>query len=308
MSLGPVPLPTVRTDRFVAFSHVVSTRQGLYIVNESRCEQLADGAYFGLSLRAGALYAFERGPTVTDESAQGRILRLQLSATRDQVLDVTPVVSNLDGGCHQIDFIGGRLHVVDTRRQRLLAFDAEWADCRQLSPCPLVGHRQEHGGHYVHMNAIVARGNDIWVMLHNNRQAPSEIIRVDEQMNLLQRVALPHTGCHDIVPMEDGDLLYCGSDDGVIASTGGRCAQVVPGLMTRGLSVTRQRVVVGSSVFGPRHVRSGLPGVVSFFTRELRPVAHVAIPGSPTDILCIDEEDLSLSQDQRQCTLREGTA
>lgn len=297
MSSGPVQLPAVRADRFVAFSHVVSTRQGLFIVNESKCEHLADGAYFGLSFRSGALYAFERGSTATDASAQGRILRLQLSAEHDRVLEATQVVGNLDGGCHQIDFIGGRLHVVDTHHQRLLAFDPQWTDCRQLSPCPIVGHRKEHVGNYVHMNTIVARRNDIWVMLHNNGKAPSEIIRVDEQMTLLERIALPHRGCHDIVPMEDGDLLYCGSDDGVIASTGGRHAQVVPGLMTRGLSVTRQRVVVGSSVFGPRHIRSGLPGVVSFLTRELSLVAHVATPGSPTDILCIDGEDLSLSRD-----------
>jgi hypothetical protein len=295
MSSCLAPLPSVRKDRFGAFSHVVASRQGLFLVNETRYEPLAEGAYFGLSLSRGALYAFERGTSGDDQRERGRVLRLQLSNDRCSVVDVTQAIGDLDIGCHQIDFIGNRLHVVDTHRQQLLVCDPVFLHCECLSPLPIRGSRETNDPGYVHMNSIVARGRNLWIMLHNNGRMLSEILRIDERMEVLERVRLAYRGCHDIVPLEDGDLLYCGSDAGVIATTGGLRVPVIPSLMTRGLSVTTSRVVVGSSVFGPRLQRPGLPGVVSFLTRDYRTLAHVAVPGSPTDIVSLHGEDLSLS-------------
>jgi hypothetical protein len=296
MKEGPAPLPALRLDRFEAFTHFVATRQGLYVVNASRCALLADGAYFGLSLQAGDLYAFERGGDADGPIAPGRILRFGLNPDRDRVHRIDPVATGLDPGCHQIDFIGGRLHVVDTHRQRLVVYSPGFDHAEMHSPLPIAGSREAADPGYVHMNAIVARGRDLWLMLHHGGKVPSEIIQVDEHLAILQRRALGFSGCHDLVPLEDGDMLFCGSNEGVVASTGGRRAPVIPGLMTRGLSVDAQGVVVGSSVFGPRRIRAGLPGAVSFMTRDLAVSSHVAVPGSPTDILGFRADDLSLSR------------
>lgn len=277
------------------FSHVVATRQGLWGVSRRRSELLAPGAYFGLTRDGASILAFDKGAIGAGAGLPGRILRFSLDRDAQTAIGVEVVVDGLDAGCHQIDLVDGRLHIVDTHHQRILVHDLRGPYLQTLRPVPFAGDRASNPADYVHLNGFVARGAVRWYMLHNNGQRPSELLRTDAAMTRAERIPLAGTGCHDIVPLEDGDLLYCASAQGLVASTRGRRAAVIPGLMTRGLSVGDAGIVVGSSLFGPRHLRAGLPGAVSFLDRDLRLLGHVALPGSPTDILALRGADLSLS-------------
>lgn len=278
--VGAATLPTPLIADISGYSHFVATRQGLFVVNAERATALAHGRFFGLAGRDNALYAFEHRDHAASPTRTGRILRFSIDTSRMRIDDVASIADGLDNGCHQIAFVGDDLYVVDTYNQRIALI----SDSRQpsyLSPLPPCS-RGDPG--YVHMNSILAHRDEIWLMLHNNGRIPSEVIRADRGLNVLERFAIDGYQCHDMAMLEDGDLLFCRSVDGALMTHGGRHVPIIPGLMTRGLSVDHRVIAVGSSLFGKRLIRHQLPGVVTFLDRDYAAVGHVALPGSPTDI------------------------
>ena len=93
------------------FSHLVATRKGVFAVNRHEWSLLLKGYFFGIVLRGSEIFAFEACDQPYSITRQGRLIRITVSGGGD-VVDTAVLARGLDNGCHQIDFVQGRLHRV----------------------------------------------------------------------------------------------------------------------------------------------------------------------------------------------------
>jgi len=283
----------VRHD-LIGMSHLVATRRGLFAVNEARHIRIAHGSFFGLTLRGNTIFAFETCDLAGLPTRRGRIVRLDRLG--DQIAEARVIVEGLDNGCHQIDFIDGRLTVLDTQNQRILRFDAGEIGYETLYPLPSMDRRAWSRG-YVHANSLLQVENRILVLLHNGfayTGRPSEVSLFDLDWNEIDRRQLPGRNCHNLVALEDGALISCGSAAGEIIGFDGPRAKVST-MMTRGLSVGTDLIAVGASKFSARADRHHTPGTVTFLDRSFRHLSTLELPAAPTEIRRLDGLDLGLS-------------
>lgn len=286
---------TVRlaSDDLTGFDHLVSTRKGLFVARPDAHRQIAWGQYYGITIDGETIYAFEACDRPRIRSNRGRIVRLRHRNGRIESADV--LARNLDNGCHQIDVIGGALLVTDTYNQRLLRIPLDGGAAEMLYPLPPPVEGEPET--YVHINSLLACGDAIYLLLHNDsgRTGRDSAIAVfDRLWNRTGTIPLTGQGCHSLAMLEDGTLLSCGSAAGEIIGSDGRAIEI-SGRMTRGLSVEAAQIVVGGSVFLEREARDDAPGSVDFLTRDYRPLGSVELPGPVMEIRRIDGQDRSLS-------------
>ena len=288
-----------RTVRLVphdltGMTHIVATRRGLFAMNETGHLRISHGSFFGLTMRGSSIFAFEASDLAGLPTRRGRIVRLDWAGTR--IARASVVADGLDNGCHQIDFIDGRLTVLDTQNQRVLRFDAGEAGYETLYPLPIMGRRAWSQG-YVHINSLLQVEDRILLLLHNGfayTGKASEVAIFDLDWREHARWPLPGHNCHNLAVLEDGTLLSCGSAAGEIIGLDGPLAKIST-MMTRGLSVGAGSIVVGASKFSARADRHAVPGTVTFLDRDRAIRAVVELPAAPTDIRRLDGEDLGLS-------------
>lgn len=284
-------------------SHLVATRHGLFAIDRRAPRLIAHGLFFGLTLRpeeggGGDIYAFEAGDRPRSPSARGRIVRFHREGDRFASAEV--IATGLDNGCHQIDFVGDEICVVDTYHQRILRFHPDGGAPTVLHPIPGASASDWANG-YAHINSIVANHDDIFLMLHNGADRTgraSEIARLDGDWRLVERIPIDGLGCHNIAVLEDGTLLACGSIEGGLISPGGTRV-LVGGLMTRGLSVAAAEIAVGGSAFASREARDAARheghGAVFFLDRTYCPLGRVAMPAPVMEVRRLDGRDRGLS-------------
>lgn len=272
------------------FDYVVASRNGLYLVNRDAWTKFCDGVFFGVTVHQGQLYCFESGQSACNPSKRGRIVRFDPD---DGSAEPEVLVEGLDDGCHQVDFIGDAFFIVDTYRQAVLEFDRGLRPIATHYPVPAAAFNDWKGG-YVHMNSIIGRGEDILLMLHKGSFGPSEVIAVDREFQIRRRMPLAGHRCHDLVPLEDGRLLYCDSTAGSLVVHGGPSIKIDT-MMTRGLAVGQAEIAIGSSLFTERIGRRAIPGFLTFLDREYNRLARLELPAAPTQIRRLDGMDLSLS-------------
>lgn len=275
------------------FDHIVATRQGLFAVRPEEHSLIAYGQYYGITIDRNAIYVFEAcgQPRVRDN--RGRVLRLRHHGGKIDSAEV--IVRGLDNGCHQMDLIDGKLYLTDTYNQRLLSISLDGADVDTLYPLPLPDTETATG--YAHINSVLAVGNAIYLLKHNNSMKSgldSEIAVFDRQWQLTGTLPLAGQGCHNMAVLDDGSLISCGSLAGEIVVSGGRSIKVCD-RMTRGLSVDETRIVVGGSALLSREMRDHTLGEVYFLDRDYRPLSSVTVPGPVMEIRRIDGQDRSLS-------------
>lgn len=275
-------------------SHLVATRSGLFAVNEQRYVLIAHGSFYGLSLRGDSILAFEACDLAGLPTQRGRIVALERTGKRIAAARV--VVDGLDNGCHQIDFIDGRLAILDSQQQRVLLLNLEGAAPEPIYPLGVLAERAWSKG-YVHINSLAQIGDHILLLLHNGAAytgRPSEVAVFDLRWREIGRWQLPGEGCHNLVVLEDGRVLSCGSAAGEIIDRDGALAKLSD-RMTRGLSVDANTIVVGASKFSARRGRETTAGAVLFLDRDYRVRSTIELPGAPTEIRRLDGRDLGLS-------------
>lgn len=276
------------------FSHFVASRQGLYAVNEYSWHCLVPGQFFGLSIRDQALYAFEAGDMPRLPTRQGRIMRFPFEG--GGLGPGETIVAGLDNGCHQMDFIDGRLQVIDTYQQQIIDFAPDFSSHELYYPLPQAA-RNDWAGGYVHYNSLLGFNGFRLLLLHNGgmkTRRPSLLLLCDREWNPIRQALLPGLGCHNIVLLEDGCLLSCASLAGSLIDMQGTRLQVDE-CMTRGMAVGDTELVIGASLFSIRKERQFVPGRVHFFDRNGERRACLELPAAPTDIRRIDGQDLGLS-------------
>jgi hypothetical protein len=274
------------------FTHLVASRDGLFLVNRKNFCLVAPGLYFGLAVYDNYVVVFEAGDRPWVENKLGRIVRFTLKDGAP--VEPQVVVEGLDNGCHQIDAFDNAFFVVDTYNQQVLEFDADWTLVKAHQPIPPARYGAWDQG-YVHMNSLVARGDSIFLLLHRGGKGrPSEVLEVDRRFVEKRRFTLPGQQCHDLAPRENGGWLICDSAHGRLISAEGPVVQI-DALYTRGLSVGADEIAVGSSLFGARGHRELIPGFVTFLDRSYQRVARLHLPAAPTQIRSLDGHNRSRS-------------
>ena len=288
----------LRSSSLAGATHLVASRQGLYAINESEWILLVHGYFFGVTLRGDEIFAFEgSAPPRREPWIGGRIVRLVRSG--DAVVEASVVARGLDNGCHQIDILDGRLHVVDTYRQRVLRFGSDLGGYEVVAPLPLSpdGRWLKHDERYVHVNSILQVGERILLLLHNTSESTgraSEVAVYDTQWREQSRWLLDGRSCHGLAMLEEGRLLTCDSMAGDLIDLNGFRVHVSPH-MTRGLAVGEDDIAVGGSPRAEREKRLSSAGTVSFLDRDFRLRSVLDVPGAPTEIRRLDGRDLGLS-------------
>ena len=248
-------------------------------------------------MRVEEIFVFEacdlpRGPT-----CQGRVT-VKLTRVGERISRAEVVAKGLDNGCHQMDFIDDRLHVVDTYQQWIVRFDEEMRGGEMVYPLPRKTERVwgPANPEYGHVNSLLAVGESR-LLLHNGAEQtgrPSEIVVCDREWKQVARRAVSGLGCHGLALLEDGTLLVCGSVAGELISVAGMRVPVSP-YYTRGLAVGWGSVVVGASRLSDREGRLRNSGTVTFMDRNYAVRAVLEVPGAPTEIRRLDGMDGSLS-------------
>lgn len=273
------------------FSHVVSTRAGLFAVSPHRWKRLCYGMFFGLVCRPDALFVFESCDLPRERSSMGRILRFD--RTQDGLSEGRILTQGLDNGCHQMDVIDDHLVLTDTYNQRLVLVPLHGGAAQEIYPLPRA-RLNDWGSGYHHVNAILPVADHVLLLLHNGADphCRSEIRAFDREWSQAWSHQLPSPGCHDIALDGEGALVCCDSMAGAIMTSDGR-GKVVSQMMTRGLSVDPSGMVVGSTQFAGRKDRGHASGMVSFLSPDLSAHRDLSLPSGPTAIRRWDQADVS---------------
>ncbi len=127
-------------------------------------------------------------------------------------------------------------------------------------------------------------------MRHNGKAQPekkSELAWLDSDWNLISTDQIAGHWCHDIVEDDEGVLWHCGSKAGEILTSDGRRFGVSNDMLTRGLAVSADRMIVGLSTFGPQEARHALGGKLVILDRGFNRINEMQLDGPPTDITTI---------------------
>jgi hypothetical protein len=283
---------TVLRHDLRGFTHVVASSDGLFAVNDRGFARIVRGYFFGLTVKNGDIYCFQScGPSHMNDN-RGRIVRLTMHDGGIRRADV--MASGLDDGCHQMDFVGDDLLVVDCYNGRLLTIKPGAAGFAAHYP---FGHLSRDRANEEHMNSIMAHPDGtIWVLLHQSGKKPSEVVILDRGFREQRRFPIDGGQAHNIALTDDeNEYLIADSRGGRIVSARGVVAEGDM-MMPRGISLDETTCVVGDSYFSTRPFRRFVPGRVHFFDRRTwKRYASIALPAAPNDVRRIDGQDLSLS-------------
>lgn len=278
---------------------LVASRQGLFAASRDEARLIANGLFFGLTLRGDLIYAFESCDLPHARTNLGRIIRLRQRDGR--IVERGILVEGLDNGCHQIDFVGDRLCVLDTYNQRILAFAEDGSPLDIPQPLAPAEHG-DWGRGYRHVNAILAVGDRVLLMLHNGgepRGRNSQILVLDRNWRRIGAWDLPIGGCHDLACLPDGSLLACGSPAGELIALDGR-ARRISTMMTRGLAVSDGEIVVGASQFSVRRARVQARGALYFLDQNWEVTYELELVAAPTCVMWLDRPDYGYAQPSAQ--------
>lgn len=278
-------------------THLVTSRKGLYAVNDREWSLIVPGFFFGLTFRDNEIFVFEACDLPHSPLRRGRVVRF---LHRDGVITKADVVAKgLDSGCHQMDLCAGRLHVMDTYNQQVIRFEPGEASRTLISPLPTppYGRWANTDRRYVHANSLLHVGETYLLLLHNGFEHTgrlSEIALYNNDWQPTGRWQLEGRSCHGLALLEDGTMLTCDSAAGDVITAQGMRLHVSP-YMTRGLAVGADSIAVGASLRARREERSESSGTVTFLDRDFRIRTVLELPGAPTEVRRLDGEDSGLS-------------
>lgn len=270
----------MRADRQSTNQYLVASRQGIYRVSQTQYEMLIPGCYFGIAMLDDHIYCFKTASLAKAEK-NPNCASLVRHSYRDDIVGAAEILCDgLDYNGHQVDFFDGSFWLVDSGKQQILEFDADWnATAHPIGP-PVKRRSAEDA----HINSFLGCGDRIYLMFHNgHRDMPSEIVEYDRAFREIGRTRLSSTACHDVLRLEDGSLIYCESTTGQLTVVGGSSYKIDE-LYTRGLALGENEIAVGSSLYGTRASRHILPGFVTFLDRAFNRVGRVHLPAAPTQI------------------------
>lgn len=269
------------------FGWLVASHRGAFAVSLEQTKLAIRGWFFGIHRHGDAIYMFENCGMRDRASNLGRVIHIGLEGK--QLTDAKVLITGLDANCHQLAVIDGALCVVDTANQAIkrFALSGEPIDVKRPFPDAPASDRT---GAYLHINSIAKVGSRIAIVLHNGKAEPqrnSELAWLDQDWRVLSREPIAGHNCHDVLEDEAGVLWHSGSLAGELLASDGRVVKITDTLMTRGITITPDHMLVGVTSFGPRQVRDYLNGGVVILDRGLNVLVRHDLDGAPTDSIAL---------------------
>lgn len=285
---------------------VATSAHGVVLYERGRLISIVPGNCYGMTRCGEWWYVFQR------HGEFGRVVRFQLDG--HDIRHRQTVLSGLNYGVHQLDFVGDRMIVVDTLKNRLLVYEdvarlrgrswrcwvgqiypigvRETADyrwdrlaCRRDSPT------------YRHYNSLFHHDGMLHVVAHNRTVESgrrSELFVLDEQFTVREVRDLGAADVHNF--WTDGTRkLYCASAKGTLRLDGVDAVSL--GGYTRGLSVATDMLLVGVSRYElERHARDRGDGCVYAVAPDMTVLGHLVIPRTQIhELRRVDVAELGLS-------------
>jgi hypothetical protein len=197
---------------------------------------------------------------------------------------------------HQIEWAADRLLVVDTGRERLSSYAADGSLIKDTALGELRWDRGSNEALGHHFNSVHRAGDRVWIVAHNHDH-PSEVWEL--AWPELELVHVHHTlagWAHNAWDGEHG-LVVCDSRSGRLHEALSRetlWSAEEEGVISRGLAVSEDQIIVGRSEFGTRGQRKVNDGGLWILDRHtLETVERMRFPGSGcvNDIRIIDGRD-----------------
>jgi hypothetical protein len=275
---------------------VSTTHAGLLLFEASRARRLFQGRdFFGITTREGRWYAFHRSAV-----ANGSIISFRLEDGR--AVDARTELAGLSRGVHQIDFIDGKLWIVDTYRDRVLVVPADaigkhWRR-RSVVHYPVgrsgIGVGQPN---HAHFNSVQGCDGRIYLVAHywgSMTGRDSELFSFDPDGTVRGSEPMGGHDCHNIGFIDDRPV-FCRSKEGTVCVSGKDVLRVDG--YARGLALGDDFHIVGTStVEADRSLRGEGNGGVVITDRDFKPLATIVLPRTQVyEVRRCDAPDLGLS-------------
>lgn len=215
--------------KFFASSH-----NGIYYFSDMNMVKFADGMRcFGISKKSDIWYF---NIEYKDSGDHFGIYCLQKNVLKK--------VFEVERGCHQIDFLDGQLHILDTYNNRIITNSHHYYPAGKL--------HKEKGRYkqknYKHFNSIYKHRNKIYLLAHNvfnYSSKNSQIYVLDSDYKTIDIINFNGRDCHNIY-IDDENFLVCNSaDSSIIDINSGKKIKLE--LFLRGLAISDKFILVGGS-------------------------------------------------------------
>jgi hypothetical protein len=261
-------------DDLFTSSHILATKKGLFKVETEPAldiQLLMKGEFFGISRTDTTLAIFEKV-----SSNSGKIYVLDRSSR------TISVINDLSPGIHQIRYHQNDLYVTDTYDNSIKVFDKQLLRIGNFYPNGV--STQKYDKNYAHLNSISFRNELIYLMAHNSTKRTgrkSEILICDLKFEVIKRISTGYENCHDIVWI-DNKIVFCATMQRAVIKD--NRALYTGALLSRGLKVYKNQLLIGGSEVGDRRSRRRLKGSLTLL--DLNSTIHEVIetPGMVQDI------------------------
>jgi len=269
--------------------YLIATMNGLFCLKKEGLFKMLEGNFFGITYNNDSAYIFQIMKRF------GRILTCKINdGNLNGKLDV--FFNSLANLWHQIDVHEGNLYICDTYENKIIKMDIGNKRNECFYPLGKLsnGRRSDN---YGHMNSILVRDNDIYIVCHNESiktGKPSQLIKVDHDFKLCDIRELGAESAHNFVPIDNGRGLCCDSRNCRVKLND---KVILEGeYFTRGISVTDEYIIVGGSEFSKREQRVTAKGRLYILDRNsFELIAEMEVPSIVHEVRCCNMQDLSLS-------------
>ena len=290
------------------FTHIVTTRGGLYLVNKERYQQIERGMYFGICYdnqgdllvydfphKDSSLWQLPFNTAKKAKSDEGVINRLKIA---DGMIHAPSVhTGQLANNCHYISWHEDSLFVIDCEGQQVNVIDQQ-------------GRRRDEAlfsGTYYHINTIAMNDNHYWVVkcLGRDDSLFSSVGVFDKDWQQVADLPLKVERAHDLY-FESGSTVerpvfwVCDSQQGFLVRypDGKKLAvRTDPshGNATRGLNLSGDQWVTGSGFLGSYYRNAAEfrhRGIIQWLQCDSgKLLAELFIPEAPCCILALPQDD-----------------
>jgi hypothetical protein len=225
---------------------LLSSYRGCWKVvgSEINCIHRGHGLYYGITWSEDTIYVGYRG------SQADNVPEVVMLNRNYKQFGKAPGAFN---EVHQILYVNGKLFVTATMDNAIDVVEGRkrtrvnWTDTEEDRD---------------HINSIFFDGEDFWVCYHSlnikdRSKKESLVVKLDNSLTEVLEEYYVGRGIHNV--FVDNEYIYvCDSSTGSLARlniVSGNVVRVPLGPWTRGLAVTEDYILVGSSVKGPRGMR-----------------------------------------------------
>ena len=270
--------------------YIIATKRGLYELKGKKVRTLLWGDFYGITIAGHTIYALKR-----IENQKSKIIQFPYTDRKVNMGKRKLFADNLDWGCHQMDYFNNHFYVADTYNNCILKIDQGGRITQQYYP---LGTLQEgrSSSNYAHINSIYANSSHIYMMCHNETTKTnknSTILMLNEALEVIKTIETDSSNAHNVV-IFDKKIYHCDSFNSTVLKNNSIFFKT--SYFTRGLSISKDYLVVGGSEYSSRKNRQLSKGAIFFLNHSGKLLDTIVMPSMVQEIRRLDEPDHGLSK------------